>query len=153
MGELLMARPIELTLAQVEPAPTRPASPIAVAAAEPRFDGGLDFALPEPGAGDLPRSDEFGSPDTTAAWDRAALEILRTLDHCERLFNRVGLGRLVVCPGHAAGFITHLGGLVDLPVQPFELGRHVDLDAVPALADPAEQARYLCAIGAALRPE
>lgn len=116
MGELLMARPIELTLAQVEP------------------------------------SDE-PAPETTAAWDRAALEILRTLDHCERLFNRVGIGRLAICPGHAAGFITHLAGLVDLPVLPYALQEHVDLADVPALADPAEQARYLCAIGAALRPD
>lgn len=116
MGELLMARPIELTLAQVEPS-----------------DG--------------------PAPETTAAWDRAALEILRTLDHCERLFNRVGIGHLAICPSHASGFIAHLGGLVDLPVQPYALESHVDIDAVPALADPAEQARYLCAIGAALRPD
>ncbi|MGY0193744.1 agglutinin biogenesis protein MshI [Leptothrix sp. BB-4] len=116
MGELLMTRPLDLTLAQVEPT-------------------------------------DDPAPDATAAWDRAALEILRTLDHCERLFNRVGIGRLQVCPGHATGFIAHLGGLVDLPVQPYELAAQVDIDAVPALSDPAEQARYLCAIGAALRPE
>ncbi|MDP4302602.1 hypothetical protein [Leptothrix discophora] len=145
MGELLMARPIELTLAQVEPTPATSRPPARPASGEP--DGGLDFALRD--AGSMPHD----TPDPTAAWDRAALEILRTLDHCERLFNRVGIGRLAVCPGHASGFIAHLGGLVDLPVQPFDLARHVDLASVPALADPAEQARYLCAIGAALRPE
>ncbi|RZS52232.1 hypothetical protein [Sphaerotilus mobilis] len=124
MGELLVARPIELTLAQVEPDRT---------------------ASSEPGLAH--------TPEATAAWDRAALEILRTLDHCERLFNRVGIGRLQVCPGHAAGFIAHLGGLVDLPVLPYDLAAQVDIAAVPALAEPAEQARYLCAIGAALRPD
>lgn len=88
-----------------------------------------------------------------AAWDRAALELQRTLDHCERVFNRVGLTRLLVSPGSAGDFIAYLRELVYLPVQPLALDAAIDLSAVPALADPLEQARYLAAIGAALRPD
>lgn len=86
-----------------------------------------------------------------AAWDRAALELQRTLDNFERQFNRVGLSRLLVSPAAPDGFVAYLHELVYLPVQGFVLDQAVDLSAVPLLADPLQQARYLCAIGAALR--
>jgi MSHA biogenesis protein MshI len=84
--------------------------------------------------------------------DRIALELQRTLDHCERLFNRVSLTRLLVGPRVAPDFLAFLGELLYLPVQGFDLADLVDLSAAPALADADEQSRYLCAIGAALRP-
>ncbi|MFM2120632.1 MAG: hypothetical protein RL722_2100 [Pseudomonadota bacterium] len=89
-----------------------------------------------------------------AAWDRVVLELQRSLDHCERLFSRVGITRLLVGPAPAPDFLAYLQSLVYLPVQPYELADWVDLSAVPGLQDDASaQARYFCAIGAALRPE
>jgi MSHA biogenesis protein MshI len=106
-------------------------------------------------------------------WDRVALELQRTLDHCDRLFSRVSLGRLLVGPlgrparapdepaattpedepDPAAAFMAYLRELVYPPVQGFDLADLIDLSAVPALqADLAAQSRYLVAIGAALRP-
>jgi hypothetical protein len=41
--------------------------------------------------------------------------------------------------------------LLYVPVAAFELGAVIDLSAMPELVDPAEQAAYLPAIGAALR--
>jgi MSHA biogenesis protein MshI len=88
-----------------------------------------------------------------AAWDRAALELQRTLDNFERQFNRVGISRLLVSPAAPDGFVAYLRELIYLPVQVYALDQAVDLSAVPLLADPAEQARYFCAIGAALRTD
>jgi MSHA biogenesis protein MshI len=88
-----------------------------------------------------------------AQWERVALELQRTLDHCDRLFNRVSLKRLLVGPGLDGDFLDYLRELVYLPVQACDLAELVDLSQVPELRDdPAEQTRYLCAIGAALRP-
>jgi MSHA biogenesis protein MshI len=85
-------------------------------------------------------------------WDRIALELQRTLDHCDRLFNRVSVTRLLVGPLAPDDFTAYLGKQLYLPVQGFDLAELVDLTAVPALTDADEQGRYLCAIGAAMRP-
>jgi MSHA biogenesis protein MshI len=87
-----------------------------------------------------------------AQWERVALDLQRTLDHCDRLFNRVSLTRLLVGPLVAPDFLAYLSALLYLPVQGFDLADLVDFAAVPPLADADEQSRYLCAIGAALRP-
>jgi MSHA biogenesis protein MshI len=105
-------------------------------------------------------------------WERVALELQRTLDHCDRLFNRVSLGRLLVGPIRpdqaaalappadaaaggepAASFVAYLRELLYPPVQGFDLADLLDLSAVPALQDDlAAQSSFLSAIGAALRP-
>ena len=85
-------------------------------------------------------------------YERASLELQRTLDNVERQFSHANLARLQVAPGAPLlGFIEYVRDLVYVPVAAFDLAAVLDLSAVPELIDPAEQAAYLPAIGAALR--
>lgn len=86
------------------------------------------------------------------AYERASLELQRTLDNVERQFSHASLARVLVAPGDALGdFIAYVGDLVYVPVTALDLARLVDLAAVPEMAGGREQAAYLSAIGAALR--
>ncbi len=86
------------------------------------------------------------------AFERASLELQRTLDSVERQFSHVRLAGVQVAPGAAlAAFIAYASELVYVPVTRFDLAQVLDISAAPGLADPAEQAAYLPAIGAALR--
>ena len=88
-----------------------------------------------------------------AALDRAALEVQRTLDSFERSFSHLSLGRVLVAPGPGmAALVGHLGGLVATKVEVLELSAVLDLSAEPGLQG-AEGARWLLALGAALRDE
>ena len=88
----------------------------------------------------------------TQHFERASLELQRTLDNVERQFSHANLARLQVAPGGPLlGFIEYVRDLVYVPVAAFELAAVIDLSGVPELTDPAEQAAYLPAIGAALR--
>ena len=95
--------------------------------------------------------------DTDAAarqqsFERASLELQRTLDNVERQFGHANLARLQVAPGAALlDFIEHVRDLVYVPVLPFDLAAVLDLSAVAHALDPAELAACLPAIGAALR--
>jgi MSHA biogenesis protein MshI len=86
------------------------------------------------------------------AFDRAGLELQRTLDSFERQFSHLSLARLLVTPGaHTPALCAYLRELVYPPVEPLDIGDTLDLSAVPELADPLVCSTYLCAIGAALR--
>ena len=88
----------------------------------------------------------------TQAFERASLELQRTLDSIERQFSHLSLSGVLVCPGAPlADFIAYAGELVYAPVAGLDLARYLDLSAAPELADPILQAAYLPAIGAALR--
>lgn len=88
----------------------------------------------------------------TQAFERASLELQRTLDSVERQFSHVRLAGVQVVPGALlADFITYARELVYVPVVGFDLAQAIDLSAVPELSDPAVQAAFLPAIGAALR--
>ena len=88
----------------------------------------------------------------TQAFERASLELQRTLDSVERQFSHLSLGRVLVCPGAPlASFIAYASELVYVPVAGLALADHIDLSAVPELTDATEQAAWLPAIGAALR--
>jgi len=88
----------------------------------------------------------------TQHFERASLELQRTLDNVERQFSHANLAGLQVAPGEPLlGFIAYVRDLVYVPVAAFELAAVMDLSGVPELTDPAEQAVYLPAIGAALR--
>jgi MSHA biogenesis protein MshI len=81
--------------------------------------------------------EQLTEPDETLrqqGFERASLELQRTLDNVERQFSHADLARLVY-----------------VPVSAFDLASVIDLSAVPELTDPTEQAAYLPAIGAALR--
>lgn len=100
-------------------------------------------------------SDRLADADTAvsqAAQDHLALEVQRTLDLCERLFSHADVADLAVVPHPLAGpLVNVLAESLYLPVVVLPLAELLDLDAVPALADAAGQARYAVAIGAALR--
>lgn len=86
-----------------------------------------------------------------AALDRAALEVQRTLDNFDRMFSHLSLARVLVAPGPGmAGLVGHLGGMVTVKVEVLELDTVMDLSAAAQLQG-AEAARWLLALGAALR--
>lgn len=91
----------------------------------------------------------------TAAWDRAGLELQRTLDGVERQFSRVELSELRITPMPGVeAFCDHLRELLYVPVAALDLAEALDLSAVPALAEsPARLHAHLGAIGAALRDD
>jgi MSHA biogenesis protein MshI len=99
--------------------------------------------------------DQLTEPDEglrQQSFERASLELQRTLDNVERQFSHANLARLQVAPGAPLlGFIEYVRDLVYVPVTAFDLASVIDLSAVPGLTDPSEQAAYLPAIGAALR--
>lgn len=85
-------------------------------------------------------------------YERASLELQRTLDNVERQFGYANLNRVQVVPGAPLqAFIDYVRDLVYVPVVAFDLATALDLAAVPELLDPTLQAAYLTAIGAALR--
>ncbi|MFN0183981.1 MAG: type IV pilus biogenesis protein PilM [Aquabacterium sp.] len=87
-----------------------------------------------------------------SAFDRAGLELQRTLDSFERQFSAVTLSRLLLVPAAGvAGLADHLRELLYVPVELLDLADHLDLSEVPELADPALLGPHLSAIGAALR--
>lgn len=100
---------------------------------------------------------QLAEPDAALrqqAFDRAGLELQRTLDGFERAFAQVGLERLHVLPGPGVEpFCDYVRELLYVPVLPAALGEVLDFSAVPALAEPQAQAPYLVALGAALRED
>jgi MSHA biogenesis protein MshI len=87
------------------------------------------------------------------AFDRAGLELQRTLDGFERVFTHTSLERLQLLPGPGMqAFCDYVRELVYVPVLPADPAEVLDFSALPAAAA-SEQALppYLLAIGAALR--
>ncbi len=89
------------------------------------------------------------------AFDRAGLELQRTLDGFERVFTLTSLERLQVLPGPGIeAFCDYVRELVYVPVLVADPAEVLDFSAVPALGEhPEAVPAYLVAIGAALRPE
>lgn len=89
-----------------------------------------------------------------AAYDRAGLELQRTLDGFERVFTQTSLERLHLLPGSGAEpFADYVRELVYVPVLVADLAAQLDLSAVPAFANNDALAPYWVAIGAALRSD
>ena len=107
---------------------------------------------------EVPLSAMTGSIEArNAALNRAALEVLRTLDTFERVHSQITLDRLSVVPpaGQGDEVIALLAEQVYVPVQAFDLSPGVNLggqaDAqTESVAHAGAQA--LMALGAALRP-
>lgn len=98
-----------------------------------------------------------GIESRNAALNRAALEVLRTLDTFERVHSQLTLDRLSVVPpaGQGDEVIALLAEQVYVPVQAFSLGGDIDTSGVDSGGGvPVAQAgaQALMALGAALRP-
>ncbi len=91
-------------------------------------------------------------PARARAFERAGLELQRTLDSFERQYSQLTMARLVVVPTPgSAALCAFLGELLYVPVEELDTGESLDLSGVPELADPAAFGPWSLAIGAALR--
>lgn len=86
-------------------------------------------------------------------YDRIALELQRSLDHFERQFQYVAVARLVVVPTGSSSLYDYLSANLYLPVDLLDLSNVFDLEAVPEMHDPVQQARFFTVLGGALRDE
>jgi MSHA biogenesis protein MshI len=91
---------------------------------------------------------------TGGLYERALLDVQRSMDNFDRNYNAITLSKLLVAPiPGAAGFIDYLKANLYQPVEPLDLTAGLDIGQVPAMAAPARQAQALLAMGAALRQE
>ena len=90
----------------------------------------------------------------TDLFDRIALEVQRSVDNFERMFNFITLSRLITpeLPS-VPGLLAYLRGYLSLAVAPLDLAEVLDFPAIPELRNPRRQAECLLSIGAALREE
>jgi MSHA biogenesis protein MshI len=103
-----------------------------------RLDVGVDALASDPDG-------EDGGP-----LERVALEIQRTLDHFERQFRHVAVGRLLIAPtGRATRLAEVLRARFQMPVDPLDLAEVLDFDG--RAPDSATQWRLFHHFGAALR--
>jgi MSHA biogenesis protein MshI len=86
--------------------------------------------------------------------ERLLIEVQRSLDHFERQFPRVQVAKLVLAPAPGAEALRgYLGGRLELPVELLQLSEVMEFPDIAELNEPARQAQFLPAIGAALRQE
>jgi MSHA biogenesis protein MshI len=103
-----------------------------------RLDVGVDALASDPDG-------EDGGP-----LERVALEIQRTLDHFERQFRHVAVGRLLLAPtGRPTRLAEILRARFQMPVDPIDLAEVLDFNG--GAPDAATQWRLFHHFGAALR--
>jgi len=90
-----------------------------------------------------------------ALQERVMLEVQRTLDNFDRQYSFISVAALLVTSSPTVdGLVVCLADNLYVPVKAADLGEVLDFSAVPELrGNPALQARYLPALGAALRSE
>lgn len=88
-------------------------------------------------------------------YERLTVDLQRTLDHFERQFRHIVLGKMVLGPmeGLAADMQSYLSSGLQVPVETLSLDRIFNIDSVPELKQADAQQRYFLTLGAALRPE
>lgn len=87
-------------------------------------------------------------------FEKVTLELQRSLDHFDRQFHFIGLGKLVLAPlPGVEGLREYLAERLYLPVEQMDLAAVLDFSAAPELAQPAFQAQCFYTLGAALRVE
>lgn len=87
-------------------------------------------------------------------YERISLELQRSLDNFERLYNFITVSRVVLGPsGFASELVDFLHEYVYVPVAALNLTDIVDCDGIPEILQPALQAERLYIIGAALRED
>lgn len=84
--------------------------------------------------------------------DRIALEIQRTLDFLRRNFAFVTVSEILIAPMIVpTGLTSALSSRLNEPVRDLDLSDHFEWSEGSPLREPPTQARYLTALGAALR--
>ena len=94
---------------------------------------------------------QLQSPDASQYYDRVTLELQRSFDHFDRQFHFISLARLMLMTGGADGLHGYLADNLYMPVERLDLASVLDFSQVAQLREPAMQARYFLALGAALR--
>lgn len=84
--------------------------------------------------------------------ERLVLDLQRSLDNFDRQYSHIPISKVVVaCHPQVDGLIDELGASTYVPVREMDLATVMDFPAIPELRDSQRQAKYLLAIGAALR--
>ena len=84
--------------------------------------------------------------------ERLILELQRSLDNFDRQYSHIPISKVVVATYPLVeDLVTDLGESTYVPVREMDLATVMDFPTVPELRDPQCQAKYLLAIGAALR--
>jgi MSHA biogenesis protein MshI len=85
-------------------------------------------------------------------FDRVAQQVYQSMELITRSHPFISIERMVLGPMPAPLALgEYLAGKLPLPVQNLDLSSIFDLSGVPELSKPVNQARYLVALGAALR--
>jgi len=85
-------------------------------------------------------------------FERIALQVSRSVDFISRSFPFMPVGRIVLAPLPAPiGLRDYLAQNLPVQVELLDLASVFDLSLTPELRTPENQARYFCALGAALR--
>ena len=93
--------------------------------------------------------------EKNAIYDKITLELQRSLDHFDRQYHFVTLGKLFLAPMSEEGvkLQEYLASNLYIPVDTFKLETILDLSKVPELKATDMQQRYFLTLGAALRLE
>jgi len=84
--------------------------------------------------------------------ERLILELQRSLDNFDRQYSHIPISKVVVATYPLVeDLVSDLGESTYVPVREMDLATVMDFPTVPELKDPQCQAKYLLAIGAALR--
>lgn len=98
----------------------------------------------------IPPDDDPNATGSERACERVAVELQRSIFRNNESLPLMNPGRILVAPGHAR-LLAHLQAEISLPVEPLQLDRVFDLQAVPELMAERTQADFFFVLGAALR--
>lgn len=102
----------------------------------------------------LPQLAQAGAEGRTHFFERITLELQRSLDHFDRQYHFISVGKLYVAPLPAGlALREHLSNNLYVSVLEFKLDEVIDVSAVPELANLENQQRHWLTLGAALREE
>jgi len=84
--------------------------------------------------------------------ERLVLELQRSLDNFDRQYSHIPISKVVVASYPLVeDLVAELGGSTYVPVREMDLATVMSFPTIPELRDPQYQAKYLLALGAALR--
>ena len=85
-------------------------------------------------------------------FERVAQQVYQSMELITRSHSFISIERIVIAPTPVPLAVArYLAGKLPVPVEQLDLAKVFDLSAVPELSKPENQARYLIALGAALR--